>query len=286
VPVVVGYRKSDIIRFRTKIEPFYLGRPKHEVAAELPPLTIKVVRVGMSLVQSAKYKEALTGILDVGGEEKEVTKLTAVTYCQEIVNHPELVKAEGNSEKLDELIDMLTEGDLDDGKVIVYTRFSKMVDIGMREMAKAKIPCVRITGAENEDERKASQDAFQDPKNPVRVIWITNAGNDAINLQAASALVFYDTPFSAGDFLQTLGRMIRIGSIHDKVLAIHLVCDGTIDERVIEVVDRKMVLIEEVLGKRLKAEGDDASDIIEREGDIDELFRLLRLDAAGISSAS
>jgi SNF2 family DNA or RNA helicase len=285
VPVIKGYRKSDIERFRLKIEPFYLGRPKHAVASELPPLTTKRVRVGMSSIQHLKYQEALTGLLEVGGEEKEVTKLTAVTYCQEIVNHPELIQCDGDSEKLDELVEILSEGDLEKDKVIVFTRFEKMVTIGVKALEKKGIKCVRITGKEDEDERKAAQDVFQNPDSDVRVVWITTAGSDAINLQAAKAIVFYDTPFSAGDYLQTLGRMIRIGSIHDRVFALHLVCEDTIDERVMDIMDKKMALLEAVLGKRIKGEEDDEDDVIEAEkGNLDALFEALRNDARGILS--
>jgi SNF2 family DNA or RNA helicase len=163
VPVVVGYRKSDVERFRLKIEPYYLGRPKHAVATELPVLTSKIVKVGMTAVQHFKYQEALAGILQVGTEEKEVTKLTAVTYCQEIVNHPGLIQCDGDSEKLDELVDMLSSGDLEGEKVIVYTRFARMVTIGIKALEDVKIKCVRVTGAESEDERAAAQRAFQDP---------------------------------------------------------------------------------------------------------------------------
>lgn len=269
---IVGYRRRDVERFRARIEPFYLGRPKHEVASELPPLTTRVIKVGMSAVQQAKYKEALSGILEVGtGEQKEVTKLTAVTYCQEIANHPGLIQCEGESEKLDELLDILTEGDLEGEKVIIYTRFEKMVTIGVAALEKVGIKCVRITGKESkEEQRKAAQDIFQDTKSDVRVVWITNAGSDAINLQAAKAIIFYDTPFSAGDFLQSLGRMIRIGSIHDRVFALHLVATGTVDERVMEVVSRKMELIEAVIGKRLKGDGPDPVE----ENEMDTLFEV------------
>lgn len=282
VPVIVGYRKSDVERFRLKIEPWYLGRPKHAVAAELPMLTTKVIRVGMSATQHLKYQEALAGLLQVGGEEKEVTKLTAVTYCQEIVNHPGLIQCDGDSEKLDALVDLVTEGDLEGEKVIVFTRFERMVTIGVKAMEAAGVKCVRVTGAESEDDRASAQRSFQDLKSEVKVIWITTAGNDAINLQSAKALVFYDTPFSAGDFLQTLGRMIRIGSIHDRVLAIHLIAENTIDERVMEVKERKMTLVEAVLGKRIKGEGDE-SDVIEGGNrEIDDLFEALRKDAQGM----
>lgn len=274
---VVGYRRSGVNQFRDKIEMVYLGRPKHAVASELPVLTSKTIKVGMSDVQKAKYQEALSGILQMGdGEEKETTKLTQVTYCQEIANHPKLIGVEGTSEKLDTLVDMLTDGDLEGEKVIVFTKYEKMVGLGVEALEAKGVKCVRITGKEDEDGRKAAQDQFQDFESPVKVVWITTAGSDAINLQAASAIVFYDLPFSAGDFLQCLGRMIRIGSVHSRVFAINLIADRTVDERVNELLTRKMVLLEAVLGKRIKDE--DLTDDVILDGDsmVEELFQSLK----------
>lgn len=284
VPVIVGYKKSDIERFRLKIDPYYLGRPKHAVAKELPVLTSRRIKVGMSATQHLKYQEALSGLLEVDSEEKEVTKLTAVIYCQEIVNHPMLIGCEGESEKLNELVDIVSEGDLSGEKVIVFTRFEKMVTLGVAALTKAGVKSVRITGKENEVERKANQDLFQDPNSDTRVIWITTAGSDAINLQTAKAIIFYDTPFSAGDYIQILGRMIRIGSVHDRVYALHLVCESTIDERVMDIMDRKMTLLESVLGQRIKGEdAADENDVMEAEkGNLDALYSALRNDAMGV----
>lgn len=287
VPVIQGYRKSDIERFRMKIDPFYLGRPKHLVATELPPLQTKIQEVTMSPFQQSKYQEALAGLLTTGeGEDKEVTKLTAVTYCQEIVNHPGLIGfTREDSGKLDTLVDLLQDSELSEEKVIIYTRFSKMVDIGVAALEAQGIKSLRITGAEDADERKIAQDTFQNPDSDVKVIWITNAGSDAINLQAAKAIIFYDTPFSAGDYLQCIGRAVRIGSVHDRVFAIHLVAPHSIDERVMEVVQRKMKLIESVIGKRLKGE-DDTEDVgtiaIEDRSEISDLYDALKKDAQGI----
>jgi SNF2 family DNA or RNA helicase len=229
----------------------------------------------------------LSGILEIGtGEEKEVSKLTAVTYCQEIVNHPMLIDVPGDSCKLDELIDILTEGDLAGEKVIVFTRFERMVGIGIEACTKAGVKCVRITGKEDEDERKEAQDTFQDHNSGVPVVWITTAGSDAINLQAAKAIVFFDTPFSAGDYLQVLGRMIRIGSIHDRVFALHLVTEDSIDERVMDIVDGKMGLLEAVLGKRIKGDDEDVDELIQSDkGSIDALFDSLKTAARGLLRA-
>lgn len=281
VPVIVGYRQRDILAFREKIDPYFLGRPKSEVASDLPPLVIKHVKVPLTKFQQEKYAEALSGLLEVGkgdqAEEREVTKLTAVTYCQQIVNHPELIGCDGDSTKLDELVELLQEGDLEGEKVIVFSRFRKMIDIIVPALKKAKIRSVRITGFEDEKERRASQDAFQDPASDVTVCCITTAAAEAINLQAAKAIIFFDTPWSAGDYLQLIGRMIRIGSTHDRCYAVHLIAEGTIDDRVTKVLAKKMGLVESVLGKRIKGESDDS--VVASENDLSDLFDGLVQDA-------
>ena len=281
IPVIVGYNSKDIEQFRDVIDPYYLGRPKHAVAQELPVLTTKNVRLGLTKFQSEKYQEALGGLLEMGdGDERETTPLTALIYCQEIVNHPALIEyPDYRSEKLDALLDMVTDGgDFHDEKVIVFTRFKRMVDTAIPHLVKAGIKCVRVTGDENSAQRKAAMEAFQDPEDPTRVIFITMAGGDAINLQAAKALVFYDTPWSAGDYLQILGRMIRIGSEHDSVYAVHLVCRDTIDERVQEVKRNKMRLIEQVLGERVR--GHKGEDVVFNAGsEIRDIFDAMVQDA-------
>lgn len=282
IPIIVGYRERDVAAFRSKIDPYFLGRPKFEVASELPPLITRHVECALTKFQEEKYAEALSGLLEVGKddqtEEKEVTKLTAVTYCQQIVNHPELIGCDGDSDKLETLIDILTDGEFAEEKVIVFSRFRKMVDILMPVLKKAKIGAVRITGSEDEEERRKAQNAFQDPKSDVRVVCITTAASEAINLQSAKAIIFYDTPWSAGDYLQLLGRMIRIGSIHDRCYAIHLVAKGTIDDRVVKVMSKKMDLVEKVLGKRIKGESD-SDVVVSVENDLSDLFNALVTDA-------
>ena len=295
IPRVVGYYPDKVKEFREKIDAFYLGRPKHAVADELPSLTLRTIEVGLSPEQAAKYREALGGLLTVGeatGDEKtkEVTKLTAITYCQQIVNHPALIECSGGSEKLDALIELLTDGDLADEKVIIFTRFKKMVNLLMPVLEKrlGKGKAVRITGDENGQQREEAKAAFQNPDSGVQVVCITMAGSDAINLQAAKAIVFFDTPFSAGDYLQILGRMIRIGSIHAGVYAIHLVARWdrkTVDHRIMEILTKKMRLLEAVLGKRLK--GESVSDeVISATSDVNDLFDALKADAKEVTGGT
>jgi len=286
IPLIVGYYPEKIKEFRQIIDAFFIGRPKHMVATELPALTSQHFEVEMSPEQEAKYNEALEGLLTMGdsdqAEVKQVTKLTAIAYCQEIVNDLNLINCDGESPKLEALIELLKEGDLADEKVIVFSRFEKMISIIMNRLKAEKIKAVRVTGAEDEAQRDYAKTEFQNPDSDVRVICITTAGSEAINLQAAKALVCYDTPWSTGDFLQLLGRMIRIGSAHDRVYCIHLLAKTrrgkkTVDSRVMDVLGKKMQLVEAVLGKRVKGDGD--SYVIETENEISDLFNGLLKDA-------
>ena len=285
IPVIVGYTPQKIEEFRQVIDPYFIGRPKHEVASELPSLTTREVEVLLTPAQDAKYAEALSGLLTLGDQDdsdaKETSKLTAIGYCQQIVNHPALINCEGESPKLNTLIELLTEGDFEDDKVIVFSRYRKMIDLLIPALEKAKIKAVRITGAESQAERDVAMKAFQHPESDVRVVCITAAGSEAINLQAAKAVICYDTPWSAGDFLQLIGRMIRIGSLHDRCYAVHLVArwakGKTVDHKVLEVLNKKMNLVEAVLGKRIKGDKDDV--VIKAENEISDLFASLRADA-------
>jgi SNF2 family DNA or RNA helicase len=110
------------------------------------------------------------------------------------------------------------------------------------------------------------------------------AAAEGVNLQLAKAVIFYDTPWSAGDYLQIVGRMIRIGSIHDKVFSYHICAPKTIDERVMKTLKAKMGLIEAVLGKRLKEDGESDQVFEVGQSELADIFDGLLQDAKDIIS--
>lgn len=275
IPIVVGYKNLD--QFKERIELVYLGRPKHLVSKELPTLTTREVTFELDKAEQAKYNEALSGVLELGdGEVREFedTKaLTSLIYCQQIVNSLALLKFKGGEDvrewndfegqkvkelsgKEQALLDLLLE-ELEDEKVIVYTRFASHVPRLMEILKKNKVASVCITGAEKDDKRKAAQDEFQNLKSKTKVIFITAAGSEAINLQAAAGMIFFDMPWSWGDYVQAIGRMIRIGSPHKGVLCFHLLAEQagvgkerkTIDHHVLGLLKKKKTLIDKVLGE-------------------------------------
>lgn len=270
IPIVVGYRNLE--HFRATIDPYFYGRPKHLVSDELPSLTTKEILCELSPAEDKKYTEALAGVLELGdGELKDYSdtkELTSLIYAQEVVDSLALLKFDegdigvghfdGKSAKESALLDLLNE-EFEEEKVIVYTRFEKLVG-RLQTLLKAEgIKSVRITGKEKDTDRKKAQDVFQDLKSDVKVIFITDAGSEAINLQAAVGMIFFDSPWSWGNYVQLLGRMIRIGSPHQKVLAIHLIAERagkklakdreTIDHKVVKKLRKKKGLIDQVIGE-------------------------------------
>jgi SNF2 family DNA or RNA helicase len=277
VPLVVGYR--NLQHFRDRIDPFFLGRAKHVVSDELPTLITKEIPCELTRAEDAKYSEALTGVFELGDGQvrdyEEHKAFVSLIYCQQVVNSLATLKFEAGAEietgmfrdeylKIDKLgskeqalLDLIVD-ELDGEKVIVYTRFASLVQRLQHILAEAKIKSARITGKENDKARRASQEAFQNLESDTKVIFITDAGSEAINLQAASAMVFYDAPWSWGNYVQLLGRPIRIGSPHQHIVCYHLVAERprekkkdrkTIDHHVLALLQSKKHLIDRVLGE-------------------------------------
>jgi SNF2 family DNA or RNA helicase len=281
VPIVVGYK--NLQHFRDRIDPFFLGRAKHIVSDELPTLITKEVICELSPAEDAKYTEALSGVLELGdGEVKDFEEhkaFVSLIYCQQVCDSISLLRYEGGDEVLtglykDEgikvkdmgskeqtLLDMLAD-ELDGEKTIIYTRFASLVP-RLQAILKAQgIKSVAITGQVKDTEknpaRRKAQEAFQDMNSDVKVIFITDAGSEAINLQAASAMVFFDAPWSWGNYVQLLGRPIRIGSPHQHVVVYHLVAERprdkakdrkTIDHYTLDMLNKKKDLVDKVLGE-------------------------------------
>lgn len=299
-----GHTKGHVRRFKKRIDPFYFGRPKHAVADELPVLTTRNVKAQMSTSEWSLYEDALEGVLEVDGEQKGDEVFEQLTYTQQIVDSPELIDKPVDSSKKKTFFSLI-EDELADEKVIVFSKSKSMVgilqsgledrgwELGINpsegEPKEGDGPFfVRVTGDESGGERDAARRSFTENDN-TNIILLTEAGKHALNLQQASIMVFYDLPWSGGNYLQLLGRMIRIGSPHQSVLAIHLLAEGpnrdkTIDHYTHETIQEKRDLIDDVLGERLKE--DEGGYNSKLDGDLkNEVFRRMQEDRLEDSNA-
>jgi len=313
IPRVTGYKNLKV--FKETLDPYFLLRRKEEVASELPKLISKKVTLDMLPMQRSLYKQALSGIFyeervrneyfdicdqirngDISPkiekrhnelkekyeqflspDGKKRGKLAAITYCQMISNGPFLVNEPGESSKEIEFLRLMKEELLLE-KVILFTRFKSGIPVLESICEKNYIKYTKIHGDLNDYERQKARQAFQnDPT--CNLLFMTTAGSEALNLQAAGVIVFYDTPWSYGALAQIIGRAQRIGSTQKSIFLIHMVNRNTIDVRVINKVSGKKDLSDEVLGDTTEG----ALDFTEKKDSVvDDLYEDLLKDAKGL----
>ncbi len=140
-----------------------------------------------------------------------------------------------------------------DIKILVFTEFIPTQEMLLERLDAAGISAVSINGAMSLEERVLAQDAF---RRDVQVLVSTDAGGEGINLQFAHVVVNWDLPWSPSRLEQRIGRVDRIGQA-STVRAFNLVCEHSVEARVLEVLEAKLEIILSELG------ADKRSDVLE-----------------------
>ena len=143
------------------------------------------------------------------------------------------------SAKLDALADILEDYVQEAGqKLVVFARFRPEIAAICQLLEQRGIRYGRIDGEVPMDQRGAIVETFQqDPGVKVFVAQIQTAGL-GITLHAASAAVFYSLDFNYANYAQALARIHRIGQAQS-VTYIHLLAEHTVDEQVLDALERK-----------------------------------------------
>lgn len=143
------------------------------------------------------------------------------------------------SAKLDALDDILEDYVQEAGqKLVVFARFRPEIAAICQLLEQRGIRYGRIDGEVPMDQRGAIvETSQQDPGVKVFVAQIQTAGL-GITLHAASAAVFYSLDFNYANYAQALARIHRIGQAQP-VTYIHLLAEHTVDEQVLDALERK-----------------------------------------------
>jgi hypothetical protein len=236
---------------RTKSEP--------EVAAELPDRIDELDHCTMTPEQIGLYQAVLDGLVadaaaEEGAEPKQGAILAAITALKQICNHPAAYQADdrplhGRSGKLARLEEIVESVFAADEKVLVFTHFAewgKRLASHLTEVTGVPVDCYH--GGLARGARDRMIEAFQKRKGPGALVLSLKAGGTGLNLTAASHVVLYDRWWNPAVEDQARDRAWRIGQTRT-VVSHRLVCPGTVDERVEEVVAGKRHIANLVLPK-------------------------------------
>lgn len=227
---------------RTKAEP--------AVAKELPERIDQLDHCSMTPEQIGLYQAVLDAVIarSEGSDDDRAKRqghiLAAITALKQICDHPAAYTGDdepldgrsGKLERLEEIVDSVFSSD---ERVLVFTHFATWGVRLAEHLSKktgVKISCYH--GGLARGVRDAMVEEFQEGTGPGALVLSLKAGGTGLNLTAANHVVLFDRWWNPAVEDQARDRAWRIGQTRT-VVSHRLVCPGTVDERVEDVVADK-----------------------------------------------
>ena len=245
-------QKGAAEKLRARIRPFVLRRLKRDVAPELPPRTESVRHVTLNERERAVYdavyaatREEVVSQLEEGGSVLKA--LEALLRLRQAACHPALVPGQQakTSSKVQALLEALGTAVEDGHKALVFSQWTSLLDLIEPELKEAGIGFIRLDGSTSN--RGAVAESFQDPKGPPVMLISLKAGATGLNLTAADHVFLVDPWWNPSVEAQAADRAHRIGQ-QRPVMVYRLVSQGTVEEKILTLQDKKRALFESALG--------------------------------------
>ena len=247
-----------------------LRRRKRDVLADLPPKLTSDVTVALTESQRESYERAeRDGVIELHRKGETVTVenvLDLIVRLKQICN---FCPISGQSAKLDDLLARLEELRADGFRALVFSQFADST-FGAAAIAyrlRALRPLL-YTGALSPSQRDAVVREFREnPEYRVLVLSL-RAGGQGLNLQDASYVFHFDRWWNPAVERQAEDRSHRLGQTLP-VNVYRYICEGTIEERIAEVLRDKQLLFDQMV--------DEVSLDLREKLNAEELFGLFGL---------
>lgn len=277
VPGLLGNEQKFKKTFRTPIEkennfqrqkslnervsPFMLRRKKEDVIKELPPKTEIIHRIeihgpqrdlyeGIRLAMEDKVRKAIT---NNGFSRSHIVILDALLKLRQTCNDPRLLPLKmknkiTQSAKLEFLVEMVSTLVEENKRILLFSSFASMLSLIGQAFSEKNLSWVKLTGATKD--RVTPINAFQNKEVPIMLISL-KAGGTGLNLTAADTVIHYDPWWNPAAENQATDRAHRIGQ--DKAVFVYkLVCQGTVEEKILEMQQNKKRLVDNLFGTQKK----------------------------------
>ena len=249
--MLVGFKNLEVLQ--KQIKDHSLRRTKDIL--NLPPKNIITEYVDMSDAQQIFYDNVKAGIaaevnkvvLRPANVLAMVGRLRQATACPSILT-TEIVP----SAKIERAIDLAEQIIASGDKVVIFSTFKETVKVLAQELRQLGV--VVATGDNNDAEIEEAKSLFQNDPHAKIFLGTWQKCGTGLTLTAASYMIFIDTPWTDAEFTQCCDRIHRIGT-KDSVFIYNLVASGTVDERVLELVNDKAALADYVVDEKITQQG-------------------------------
>ncbi|MFD7440294.1 DEAD/DEAH box helicase [Streptomyces sp. NPDC059909] len=255
--------EAAVERLSRLVRPFLLRRRKSDpgIVPELPPKTESDHPVPLTREQASLYeavvRETMAQIESAEGIARRGLVMKLLTSLKQICNHPaqylkedtgRLAARSGKLALLDELLDTILS---EDGSVLVFTQYVSMARLIAGHLEARGIPSQLLHGSTPVPERERMVDRFQAGEIPVFILSLKAAGT-GLNLTRAGHVVHYDRWWNPAVEDQATDRAYRIGQTQP-VQVHRLIAEGTVEDRIAEMLLSKRALADAVLGSGERA---------------------------------
>lgn len=241
---------NNLNNLNLQISPFILRRKKIDVAKDLPEKQENNIYFDMYpeqkklyLAELNKTKKEMNEIIATEGFLKARFKiLQLLIKLRQICIDPKILFSNynGGSIKIDELVN-LTKRIVENGhKILLFTSFKAALNIVKEKFNNENITTYTIDGSISSKKRMELVDKFNNDNTNVFLIML-KAGGTGLNLTSADVVIHLDLWWNPQVENQATDRAHRIGQTKN-VEVIKLICRGTIEERIIELQNKKKIL--------------------------------------------
>ncbi|WP_353945567.1 DEAD/DEAH box helicase [Streptomyces sp. HUAS MG91] len=250
-----------IERLSRLVRPFILRRKKSDpgIVPELPPKTESDHPAPLTREQASLYeavvRESMAQIEEAEGIGRRGLIMKLLTSLKQVCNHPaqylkegeqtrpRLVGRSGKLALLDELLDTIVA---ESGSVLVFTQYVSMARLLSTHLTTRAIPHQLLHGGTPVAERERMVDRFQSGEVPVFLLSLKAAGT-GLNLTRAGHVIHFDRWWNPAVEEQATDRAYRIGQTQP-VQVHRLITEGTVEDRIAELLTAKRALADAVLG--------------------------------------
>lgn len=254
---LLGLKPERIEEFHRLIDPYMLRRTKTMVLPDLPP-KIRVTRTCELSTKEAKayaeMRDDLIAELADGSDLMAVNPMVQVNRLLQLASSsmstdpvsgkPMPVEPSAKLSLMEEVLD-----DIGEESVILWFAHRQLLHLAEARLAKAGVPFVSFHGNCTDAERSEAEQRFQ--SGSVRVMLLTiGAGKEGLTLTRASTQVYVQRTWSLVDDLQSQDRLHRPGQTAEQVTIIDLITEGTVEEKLQDVLANKADGLESIVRDR------------------------------------
>jgi len=271
---------KSLDNLKKQIKPFILRRKKKEVVKELPDkienniyLELNKEQKKIYVAELEKTKKEMDELIGSEGFTKARFKiLQLLTKLRQICIDPSIVyeNYKGGSAKIEQLVPLIKEIISNGHKILLFSTYKTAIDIVNRELTNNDISCYVIDGSVSARKRMELVDKFNNDSTNVFLITV-KAGGTGLNLTSADVVIHLDLWWNPQVENQATDRAHRIGQ-KNTVEVIKLVCKGTIEERILELQNKKKILADTLI------EGEDRDKNIISKLSEKDIKKLLSMD--------